>query len=171
MRSRRPLLISATVGMVAAASLIASGGTAFAYGKAETPLAQIEFSGNCNNPSFPLCAPPPNGVGTGGIWFWIEVDAGGTGNIRGAGCGHVVGGVGGPGGAGAGPIKGEITWIYSNLKDGTDAGAEFFGMTDPGDKYYLVTIPAGEKFLFPTTVGHYVSQPVAGVSLQLQVAP
>jgi hypothetical protein len=168
---RRLLLTLAIVGMVAAVALIASGGEAFAYGKAEAPLAQIEFSGNCDNPSYPFCAPPPNGVGTGGLWFWIEVDAGGVGDISGAGCGHTVGGVGGPGGAGAGSIKGEITWTYSSLKDGRDAGASFFGMLDPGDRYYLVTIPEGQKFLFPTTTGHYSFQPAHGVALQLQVAP
>jgi hypothetical protein len=47
----------------------------------------------------------------------------------------------------------------------------FPGMEDPGDRYYLVTLSTGEKFLFPTTVGHYSFAPVHGVSLQLQVAP
>jgi hypothetical protein len=160
-----------TLPVVAIMALIACD-SAFAYGKAESPLAQIEFSGNCNNPSFPFCAPPPNGVGTGGIWFWIEIDAGGEGDIAGAGCGHTFG-THGPGSAGAGPIKGEITWKYSNRADGVSAGALTFpGLEDPADRYYLVTLPGGvEKFLFPTTVGHYSFMPTNGVALQLQVAP
>ena len=157
--------------VAAVVALIAWSGSALAYGRAESPLAQIEFSGNCNNPGFPFCAPPPAGVGTGGIWFWIEVDAGGGGDIAGAGCGHTFGSHG-PGSAGAGSLKGEITWTYSTRANGVTAGAQAFpGMEDPGDRYYLVTLPAGEKFLFPTTVGHYSFRPVSGVALQLQVAP
>jgi len=168
----RELVRSTTyVGVIAILGLAAVAGTAAAYGKADHPLAQIEFSGNCDNASFPFCAPPPNGVGTGGIWLWIEVDANGTGDVRGAVCNHTVGGAGGPGGAGAIPIKGNVSWTYSNLKNGIDAGAEFLGMVDPGDRYYMVTIPGGDKILFPTTVNHYSSQPTSGVSLQVQVAP
>jgi hypothetical protein len=159
--------------VAAVVALVAWSGSAFAYGKAESPLAQIEFSGNCNNPSFPFCAQPPAGVGLGGIWFWIEIDAGGEGDISGAGCGHTFGGAHGPGGAGGGPIKGEITWSYSNRADGVSAGAlSFPGLEDPNDHYYLVTLPGGaNKFLFPTTTGHYSFAPVHGVTLQLQVAP
>jgi hypothetical protein len=158
--------------LVLAAALL-SHGSAAAYGKASQPLAQVAFSGNCDNPSFPFCAPPPGGVGTGGIWFWIEVDAGGGGDIRGAECGHTVGGAGGPGGAGAVKVSGDITWTYSNRVNGVNAGAESFpGLVDPGDRYYLITLPGGEnKFLFPTTTGHYAFQPAPGVSLQLTIAP
>ena len=151
--------------------VLSLAGTALAYGATDQPLAQIELSGNCNNPSYDLCAPPPAGVGTGGIWLWIEIDAANTGDVAGAGCGHVVGGVGGPGGAGASSIKGDVTWSYSSLAAGLAAGGQFFGTFDPGDKYYLVTLPTGEMFLFPTTTGHYSFRPTNGVSLQLQVAP
>jgi hypothetical protein len=153
------------------AALVAWSGLALAYGRAESPLAQIEFSGNCNNATFPFCAPPPAGIGTGGIWFWIEIDAGGGGDIAGSVCGHTFGSHG-PGSAGASSLKGEITWIYSTQANGISAGAQSFpGIVDPGDRYYLVTLPAGEKFLFPTTVDHYHFAPVPGVTLQLQVAP
>jgi hypothetical protein len=164
-----------SVGVAVALSIfcvLALAGTALAYGAADQPLAQIELSGNCNNPDYPLCAPPPAGVGTGGIWLWIEIDAvNNTGDVAGAGCGHVVGGVGGPGGAGAGSIKGDVTWRYVTLAEGTAAGGGFFGTFDPGDKYYLVTLPTGEMLLFPTTTGHYSFQPARAVTLQLQVAP
>jgi hypothetical protein len=166
--SSRWLAVPVVVAIVA----LSAAGSAFAYGKADLPLAQIAFSGNCDDPTFPFCAPPPNGVGTGGIWFWIEVDAGGVGDISGAGCAHTFG-THGPGSAGAGPIKGEITWTYSNRADGVNAGAQSFpGLQDPNDHYYLITLPGGaDKFLFPTTVGHYSFKPVPAVSLQLQVAP
>ena len=167
------LSLASTVGVIAAMML---GGTVLAYGKADQPLAQIEFSGNCTNPDFPFCAPPPDGVGTGGIWYWIEIDAGGTGDIAGAGCGHTVGGVGGPGGAGADSIKGEISWTYSTAEDAPANAQTFPGLQDPGDQYYLVTLPpdptgSSEMFLIPTTTGHYSFSPIHGVTLQLQVAP
>jgi hypothetical protein len=87
MRSLKLRLLLGAV-LLAVAALGASTGGVAAYGRAEQPLAQIEFSGNCNNPDFFLCAPPPAGFGLGGVWFWIEIDAGGTGDIAGAGCGH-----------------------------------------------------------------------------------
>jgi hypothetical protein len=159
------------VGTLVVASIVAGAGAVLGYGKAEHPLAQIAFSGNCDNAGYPFCAPPPAGVGTGGIWLWIEVDAGGTGDVAGAVCGHTIGGVGGRGGAGASSEKGEITWTYSTLAAGQQAGGFFFGDTDAQDHYYLVTLPTGAKFLFPTTTGHSSFQPVPGVTLQLQVAP
>jgi hypothetical protein len=153
--------------VVALAALVAWCGPAHAYGRADSPLAQIEFSGNCDNPSFGFCAPPPAGVGIGGIWLWVEIDADGTGDLSGAVCGHTFG----TGPSGAQSIKGGAHWTYSTRADGMGQGAFGFpGIIDPHDRYYLVTIPTGEKLLFPTTVAHYSFAPVHGVSLQLQVA-
>jgi len=154
--------------VIAVATLVAWNGSAHAYGRADSPLAQIEFSGNCDNPSFGFCAPPPAGVGIGGIWFWVEIDADGTGDLSGAVCGHTFG----KGPSGAQSIKGAAHWSYSTRADAMNQGAFGLpGIVDPHDHYYLVTIPSGEKFLFPTTVGHYSFTPVHGVTLQLQVAP
>jgi hypothetical protein len=144
------------------ASTASSVTGAAAYGSQDQPLAQIELSGNCNNPSYPLCAPPPAGVGLGGIWLWIEIDSNGTGDVAGAGCGHIRG-VGG----GAGPILGDITWTRST---GVPAGAEAFAI-DPTNTYYVVPFGPGEVFAFPVTVGHYPFSPVPAVTVQLQVAP
>ena len=183
------LAVPALVSAIVLAGFAFQHSPALAYGHKDGPLAQIELSANCNNPAFPLCFPPCDpadtscepcqldgsnaadcgGVGTGGIWFWIEVDTGGTGDISGAGCGHVVGG-GGPHSAGAGSLRGDVTWSYSSLKD-APAGVNFFGFFDPNDRYYLVTTPDGEQWLFPVTTGHYSFSPVHGVTLQLQVAP
>lgn len=148
-------------GLLAVAGVGASASGAAAYGAADQPLAQIEFSGNCNNPDFPLCAPPPAGFGLGGIWLWIEIDEGNTGDVAGAGCGHVRG-VGG----GAGPIVGDITWFKATLPP----GASPFG-TDPTNTYYIVVLGPGEAFPFPVTVGHYSFMPAPGVAVQTQVAP
>jgi hypothetical protein len=146
---------------LAVASVVATAGGVAAYGRAEHPLAQIEFSGNCNNPDFFLCAPPPDGFGLGGIWLWIEIDEGGTGDVAGAGCGHDRAGHGG-----AGPIKGEITWT---LTEGPQ-GISF--VTDPNNMYYNVDIgDGGPPFSFPQTVGHYSFMPAHAVAVQIQIAP
>jgi hypothetical protein len=136
-----------------------------AYGKADQPLAQLELSANCNNPSFPLCAAPPAGVGLGGIWLWIEIDQGGTADVAGAGCGHLKG-VGG----GASPIRGEAPWWGFH---GTAAALQaafpgtFVVGTDPGGNYYVV--PFG--FAFPVTTGHYSVRLATAVFVQATVAP
>jgi hypothetical protein len=145
--------------VLAIATLGLSVPNASAYGHADQPLAQIEFSANCNNPDFPLCFAPPAGFGLGGIWLWIEIDATGDGDVAGAGCGHIRG-VGG----GAGPITGEVTWWYS----ATPAGEAIF--TDPNGSYYNVDL-GGEVLSFPVTQGHYSAHPAPGVAIELQVAP
>ena len=74
-------------GLLAAASLgFYCRAVSAAYGRADNPLAQIEYSANCNN--LQLC-----GGGGGGVWVWIEIDDGdtlgdgiGTADIAGAGC-------------------------------------------------------------------------------------
>src|SRR5262245_57096979 len=126
-----------------------------------TAASQIEFSANCNNPDFPLCAPPPAGVGLSGIWLWIEIDAAGSGDVAGAGCGHVRG-VGG----GAESIRGDITWVKITIPPGA-----FPYWTDPTNTYYLVTLPGGASIPFPVTQGHYSFVPAPAVDLRLQVPP
>ena len=148
--------------LLAVAALGASTGGVAAYGHADRPLAQIELSANCNNPAFPLCFPPPDGFGLGGIWLWIEIDSSGTGDVAGAGCGHIRG-VGG----GAGPIRGDVTWTASVGPQGFN----FFAV-DPSNLYYNVSLPGQPMvFSFPQTVGHYSFRPAPAVTVQLQVAP
>jgi hypothetical protein len=147
--------------LLAVAALGATTGGVAAYGRADHPLAQIEFSANCNNPSFPLCAPPPAGFGLGGIWVWIEIDADGTGDIAGAGCGHDRAGSGG-----AGSILGEISWWPSTGPQGVAFAA------DPNNSYYNVSLgDGGPPISFPRTVGHYSYAPAPGVTVQTQIAP
>ena len=155
---RRVLLASCALVLV---TLGATTGGAAAYGAAEHPLAQIEFSGNCNNPDIPLCFPPPAGFGLGGVWFWIEIDEGGTGDIAGAGCGHDRAGNGG-----AGSIRGEIEWWGSVGPQ----GAAFF--VDPNNLYYNVNLgDGGPPLSFPQTQGHYSFHPAPGVAIETQIAP
>jgi hypothetical protein len=169
-RLRRLLPVAGLASILAAAGIATSGSGALAYGAADKPLAQIEVSANCDNPSFPLCQPFPAGVGTGGIWFWVELDANHTGDLSGAACGHTVGGVGGPGGAGAGSIKGTATWQYTTLET-APPGSIFVGTFDPNDRYYAVTITDGSTWLIPTSTGHYGQHLTNGVQVQITVAP
>jgi hypothetical protein len=157
--------------LVAAGALVAVTGTvapgrALAYGAASSPVAQVELSANCDNPSFFLCS---HVVGTGGIWFWVELDANLTGDLSGAACGHTVGGAGGPGGAGAGSIKQTVSWSYTSL-EAAPSNATFFGTFDPHDSYYLISTQEG-LWLIPTTTGHYSVHLTNGVSIQITVAP
>jgi hypothetical protein len=161
---RALLLVGVTAALVVAAGILGTG-KALAYGHADQPLAQVEVSANCDNPSFWLCTPAGVG-GTGGIWYWVELDANGTGDLSGADCGHTVGG----GGAGAGSIKGTASWTYTSL-EAAPAGAIFFGSFDPNDQYYAVTITDGSTWLIPVSTGHYSAKLTNGVQVQITFAP
>ena len=165
----RPLRTLLAAGLLGFALIGATAGGALAYGKADQPLAQIELSANCNNASFPLCAPSPEGgVGLGGLWVWTEIDSGWTADYTGAICNHDP--IYFPRGA-AGPFKGEATWSYTTL-EAAPPDAFFFGTFDPSDSYYLVTYPTdGSSWLYPTTPDHYAVKLAPGVFLQLTVAP
>jgi hypothetical protein len=168
---RRVFLLVAVVAMVAAAVVALGTGKALAYGHADQPVAQLTISANCDNAGFPLCAPQPDGVGLGGIWAWIEIDQGGTGDMTGAECGHTVHG-GGPGSAGAGPLgPSNITWETMSAAEFTSTfGPEGFILgTDPNDEYYVVNELG--PFAFPATTGHYSVRLAPGVQIQATVAP
>lgn len=169
MRMVRLVLLA---GLLAAASLGFTAGGAAAYGHADGPIAQIEFSGNCNNPDFFLCYPPElGGFGLGGIWLWIEIDGGedgasatsGDADVAGSVCGHVPG-VGG----GAFSIRGEFDWWWSATPEGADIS---FGTYSGADGYYNVDLGSGGVFSFPVTIGHYSFHPAPAVAVELQVAP
>jgi hypothetical protein len=161
MRRTKPLRLILAAGLLALGALGATSGSVAAYGKADQALAQLELSANCNDPTFGLCQQ----VGLGGIWLWIEIDANGTGDVAGAGCGHDRAGTGS-----AFPFRGEINWTSGSAADVLGAGGFLFGV-DPGNTYYIINFGPGEVFAFPQTVGHYSYHPVAAVTIQLQVAP
>ena len=147
----------ALAGLVAASAAMFGATSVFAYGHADQPLAQVEISGNCNNPDFDFCA---NDVGLGGIWLWIEIDAGGTADVAGAGCGHNIGGPRG----GAFPIRGEFDWTTVTIPPNPA-----LPVIDPTNTYYV--LPGLDLFPIPVTQGHYSWHPINGVALEVQIAP
>ena len=172
----RPLLILVALFSALAAGLAAAP-RAFAYGAADQPVAQVEISGNCDNPGFWLCAPEPDGVGTGGVWAWAELDSNGSMDATVAFCGHVVGG-GGPGNAGGGGHPDRFgTWTtISSLSDAPAGAFPFFDASKTYSSYYVLDFFPGsgsDDFIaiVPAPVGHYAWQPTHGVSIQTQVAP
>jgi hypothetical protein len=166
---RKVLVLVVLVAGLAAVTGFAGAKNALAYGKADQPLAQLTVSANCDNPSFPLCAPPQpdgsGGVGLGGIWAWVEIDGSGTsgtGDMTGAGCDHA--GAGG-GGSGAGPLgPTQITWTKVAA---ADVPQDLF-VLGPDTQYYIVS---GLPFAFPVTTGHYSTRLAPGVQIQSTVAP
>jgi hypothetical protein len=155
-------------GLLTAASLGAGAGNVAAYGHDDHPLAQIELSGNCNNPEFPLCFPfDQGGFGLGGVWLWIEIDdddivgdGSGMADVAGSICGHVRGE-----GGFASSIRGEFPWEFSVAPGGPPI------FLDPNG-YYNVDFGSTLGVMpLPVTLGHYSLHPVAGVAIELQVAP
>jgi hypothetical protein len=168
MRLLKFLRLMLIAGTLAGSSAAITATSVLGYGHADGPLAQIEFSANCNNPDFPLCAAPPAGFGLGGIWLWIEIDGGagatsGDADVAGAVCGHVRG-VGG----GAGSVKGEFEWRWSATPEGFPAVMGY--PLDPNG-YYNVDLGEFGVIAFPVSQGHYSNRPAPGVTLQLQIAP
>jgi hypothetical protein len=160
MRMIRVLLAA---GLLAAASLGVTAGGVGAYGAADTPLAQIEYSQNCDNPTY--CTGP---FGLGGVWLWIEIDGGptsGTADVAGAACGHV------PGfGGGADPFRGEASWFWSPTPIGFDLTLGTW--SDPNhDGWYVLAFPGFGLASAPVTQGHYSGHPFPAVNFDLQVAP
>ena len=147
-------------GLLAASSLGLTAGTVAAYGAADNPLAQIEYSQNCDN--LALCQGP---FGAGGVWFWIEIDGDGTGDVAGAACSHWPGS-----GGGASSIRGEVTWTWSPTPVGFDATMGTWSDPD-NDGWYVVAFPGFGFASFPVTVGHYSDHPAPAVNFELQVAP
>jgi hypothetical protein len=174
--------------MIAAASFVSSG-SAFAYGAADQPVAQVEISANCDNPSFFFCSQV---VGLGGVWAWSSLNnvanttTGGWNEMDStiADCGHTQGG-GGPGsaGAGGGPDPVGVWKQFPSLaaaEAATAGAAEPLlalggGNPYPGAVYVLDFFPGSGPSDFmpvvPATQGHYSAHPAPGVSLQITVAP
>jgi hypothetical protein len=177
---RKSLLLVALTAALLAVTGAWGSGKALAYGHADQPLAQVEISANCNNPSYELCQQ----VGLGGVWAWAEVDntgdgTSGTMDFTLSECGHTIGG-GGPGSAGAGGGPGEGNWyLVDSLADIPDLGGMPFPFFDPSksyDAYYVLDFFPGsgeDDFIavVPAAQGHYGFRPVHGATIQTQVAP
>jgi hypothetical protein len=187
---RRAVRLTALVAAATLAAGALGAGKALAYGHSDQPVAQVEISGNCDNPSFWFCA---DVVGTGGIWAWAELNNVASSAVPGwnemdatvADCGHTVGG-GGPGSAGAGGGPDQIG-IWQEFSSLTAAEIATGGAAAPlliplgsgsaysGSVYVLDFFPGtgSEDFevVVPAGQGHYSASPAPGVSLQIQVAP
>jgi hypothetical protein len=177
---RRTLQIVVLVAAVVAAGMIGTG-PAMAYGSADQPIAQVEISANCNNPSFALCQE----VGLGGVWAWAELDTAGGDGTSGTMdytltfCGHSGPG-GGPHSAGAFGHPGEGDWwTVNSLGDALAAGAfPFFDTSKTYSAYYVLDFfpgsPPQDDFIavVPAPYGHYNGGALPpGVAIQTEVAP
>lgn len=189
MRFRTPLIAFAAAA-TALPAIVAGGAatSAFAYGSASQPVAQVEISGNCDNPGFFFCS---NVVGVGGIWAWAELENIPSSAVTGwnemdatvADCSHVQGGA--PphaAGTGGGPDPIGVWKEFASLGDALAAApsAEPLLMLGgpgayTGPVYVLDFFPGTGSHDFepvvPVAQGHYSAHPVSGVSLQIQVAP
>jgi hypothetical protein len=172
----RSLVVGVVTVSAAVAGLVGAPG-AFAYGAVDHPVAQVEISANCDNPNFPLCAPEPDGVGTGGVWVWSELDADGSMDATVTFCGHVVG-AGGPGsaGAGGGPVRTGQWWTTTTLADTPPGAFPFFDTSKNYSGYYVLDFFPGsgaDDFIavVPAPQGHYSWRPAPAVTIQTQVAP
>lgn len=180
---RKGLLLMVLVAACAAVAAWLGSANALAYGQADQPIAQVEISGNCDNPSFPLCA---DEVGLGGVWTWSELDTD-TGSatpqdpspmdFTAAFCGHSGPG-GGPHSSGGGGHPGTGQWYEtSDLGAALAAGGfPFFDMSKSYDTYYVLDFFPGtgsDDFIaiVPAQQGHYGVHPAPAVSIQTQVAP
>lgn len=173
---RKALMGSVSAVVLALGGAVLSPGAAFAYGSADQPLAQVEISGNCDNPSFELCQE----VGVGGIWTWAELDTAGGNGTSGtmdytiSFCDHTYAGTG-PHAAGAFGHPGEGQWWTITSLDQAPAGAfPFFDPSQSYEAYYVLDFSAdGFMAVVPAGYGHYSSPGdwPAGAQFQTQVAP
>jgi hypothetical protein len=182
----------AALGLAASAALglgtvVATTGTAFAYGSADNPVAQVEISANCDNPSFPLCAPPSQGgVGLGGVWAWAELGTNtGSGTFADPSpmdstvtfCSH---GSPGQNGTSGSPdpfgVWYEAPSLQQAFQDAGPAASPFYNpSTYRGPVRVLDFFPGSGNHDFiavvPATQGHYSLKPAPAVSIETQVAP
>jgi hypothetical protein len=176
---RKAFIVIALVAAFAAVAGALGTTKALAYGAADQPIAQVEISGNCNNPSFDLCKQ----VGLGGVWAWAELDTAGGNGTSGdmdftvAFCGHSGPG-GGPHSAGGGGGPGEGEWQKVDTLGAAFAlgGAPFFDTSVTYSAYYVLdffpgTGPDDLIAIVPASYGHYGLNPVPAVAIQTTVAP
>jgi hypothetical protein len=153
------------IATLALTALIAGSTASSAAAYGNDAVYQIEFSANCNDPANPLCAPPPDGFGLGGIWVWAALDADHTGDATVAFCVHGL-----PtaphGGAFGTPI--DVTWSMITTYTG-DPFAIGAANRDPNNNYLAISTTQGPLITVPATPGHYSFRPGPAVQAQTQV--
>lgn len=145
MRGLRVLAFSLVMAAAAMVPALALAGPASAASDYSHAQYQVTFALNCNNPT----APCQQVFGLGGIWGWIALQPGGTGNAQVTDCGHTVGG-GAPGTAGAQHVSFDPTW--SPFSSPTPPSP--ITPVDPNGKYLNIVNNLGLP-PFPATYGHY----------------
>jgi hypothetical protein len=161
---RRAMLFAGLVAVAALAAGVLGTGKALAYGHTDQPVAQVEISGNCDNPSFFFCS---NVVGVGGIWAWAELTTVPSTTVSGwnemdatvADCGHTPGG--GAEIATSGAAEPLLALGGGNPYTGPVYVLDFFPGSGPSD--FMPVVPVAQ--------GHYSAQPAPAVTIQIQVAP
>lgn len=150
---------------VTAALLYCAALTASASGSA---VYQIAFSYNCNNPSVPMCAPPPVGSGLGGDWGSVRLNSDGTGTAEFTTATHQTPGI--P--TGATHLSLVVQWtLVSSATPPAGAVAQ-----DPNGKYLVIVVVNIADFgslITPATPGHYKFQGarlgMPGVNFMVQI--
>lgn len=117
---------------------------------------QVTFALNCNNPS----APCQNVFGLGGLWGWVALMPGGTGNAQVTACDH-----GGSGPAGAQHFSFDPTWSTFP----SSSAPTPITPTDPNGEYLAISNPVGLPPL-PATYGHYTVS-FLGATGEITIAP
>ena len=154
----RILALSIALAAAAVVPSLAFAGSAQAASDYSHAQYQVTFSLNCDKPG----APCEQIFGLGGIWGWIALMPGGTGNAQVTDCGHS--GAGG-GGAGAQHVSFDPTWtIFSSSSAPTPITP-----TDPNGNYLNISNNLGLP-PFPATYGHY-SVSFMGAFGQITIAP
>ena len=162
-RFRRLLAMLATTAL-AGALVSFTPAAAHAASDYNGAVYQVEISLNCTNPT----APCKDVFGLGGVWGWIALMPGGTGNAQIADCGHSTGPV--HTGAGAGHISYDPNWWIVYRPDGPPDPTS---PVDPNGQYIIidgVPGPNSHPFVVPATYGHY-SVSFLGAFGQVQIAP
>jgi hypothetical protein len=179
MALRKTAAAVATSTLLGIALLPAIPETALAYGRADQPVAQVEISANCDNPSFGLCQE----VGLGGVWVWSELDSDtGSGTVADPSpmdstvtfCSHQTPGV--PNGAFGHPDRDGVWYRISSLAEMPPGASPFFDTSVSYSSYYVMDFFPGtgqDDFIavVPAPVGHYSLKPAHAVSIETQVAP
>lgn len=145
---RKLLSLAALLTLVCGAMVAAP--SAGAYGK--NAVYQITFSLNCTSVTPGAC---DQFGGPGGAWGWIELDAGGTGDMTLTVCGHSIGG----GGGGAFHVNAEIT--------GWDASGPLISIDS--DTAGVPPFALGTGLEIPSAPGHYSGHPFPGLATEITV--
>jgi hypothetical protein len=152
--------------LVATFALVIGASTA-AEAASTTAAYKIEFSNNCNNPSF--CLNPQIAGSLGGDWGSIRLSSDGSGVAQFTSATHQTPGV--PNGAVHFSLV--VGWTPLSSPSGPPSGAV---VGDPNGNYLVITvvnIPSLGSLITPATPGHYSFRGpmfgMPGVQFMLQI--